>query len=96
MYRARLSAWIPALAAAFLGAICAVLFGLLGVRPIEWAILAGALIAEALGFLYARAKGLKSVEVASYTFACILIGWPVFGFLFVLVRYWITGQTLDH
>jgi uncharacterized membrane protein YjjB (DUF3815 family) len=96
MYRARLSAWIPALVAAFLGAICTVLLGLLDVRPIEWAILAGALIAEALGFLYARARALRPIEVASYTFACVLIGWPLFGFLFVLVRYWITGQTLDH
>jgi uncharacterized membrane protein YjjB (DUF3815 family) len=96
MYRARPSTWIPAVIAAFLGAICAVLLGLLGVRPIEWAILAGALIAEALGFLYARAKALWPIEVVSYTFACVLIGWPLFGFLFVLVRYWLTGQTLDH
>lgn len=96
MHRARLSSWILSLVSAFLGALCAVLLGLLGVRPIEWAILAGALIAEALGVLFARAKTVRPVEVAGYTFACILIGWPALGFLFVLVRYWITGQTLDR
>jgi hypothetical protein len=92
----RTPVWIVAITAAFVGSLLVILLGVLGVRPIGWAVLTGALSAEALGVLYGRRRAFRPAEVAGFTFACMLLEWPLVAIALVFVRYWVTGKAFDQ
>jgi hypothetical protein len=74
--------------AAFAGFLLAVLLLVVGLRPLGWVLLAVAVATVALATLYGRARSVKPAEALGFTFACIVLEWPVLGFATLLVLSW--------
>jgi hypothetical protein len=86
------------LAAAFVGFVLFVAFLLAVDRPPVgwWPALAFVLATPTSAALLARKVGLPVLEVWVDTLAFVLLSWPVFGFLALLARYWLTGQAIGN
>jgi hypothetical protein len=81
--------WGIAATAAFLGWLLALLLATVGVRP-------GGLVLGIAGVglltvstLYARVRGLRPFEVFGYTFACIVLEWPILFVATTVIGVWI-------
>jgi hypothetical protein len=80
--------WAVAGVAAFVGWLLAVLLLLVGLRPLGWVLLAAAVTSLALVTLYARARAFRPWEVFGFSFACIVLEWPVLGLVTLLILSW--------
>jgi hypothetical protein len=80
--------WLVAVVAAFVGWLLATLLLVIGARPLGWVVLGAAVVTLAAALLYARARALRPSEVAAFSFACILLSWPVLGFVTLLIVSW--------
>jgi hypothetical protein len=90
-----LRAWLVSLGAAFVGWLVVVLIVLtdLGAGRL---LIATVIATPTLPALYARTTTLRAVEVWGFTFASMLLGWPILWFATVIVRYWITGEPIGE
>lgn len=77
-----------AAAAAFLGWLLATLLLVVGIRPAGWVLLGSAAVTLIAATGYARVTTLGAAEVAAFSFACILLSWPVLGLVTLLVFSW--------
>jgi hypothetical protein len=91
-----LRAWLVSLGAAFVGWLAVVLIVLTDLRFGLWPLFATVVATPTLPALYARTTSLRAVEVWGFTFASMLLGWPILWFATVIVRYWITGEPIGE
>jgi uncharacterized membrane protein YjjB (DUF3815 family) len=73
----RSRSWVAAAVAAFLGWLFATLLLVAGMRPLGWVLLAAAVVTLAVTTLYARASRFRPFEVFGFTFAYIVLEWPL-------------------
>jgi hypothetical protein len=82
--------WLVGAPAALIGWLFVVLLAVVGVRPV-WLVLLAAVVATlALTTLYERRWGFRPFEVFSYTFACIVLEWPVLFLVTLVIAYWVS------
>jgi hypothetical protein len=81
--------WLVAGIAAFLAWLLAVLLLVMGVRPLGWVLLGVAAFTLAVVMLYARARALRPSEVVAFSFACIVLEWPLLWFPTLVVLTWV-------
>ncbi len=80
--------WLVAAVAAVLGWLLATLLLIVGARPLGWVVLGAAVFTVAAAALYARARALRPSEVAAFSFAAMVLSWPVLGFVTLLILSW--------
>jgi hypothetical protein len=83
-----LRSWLVAAVAAFLGWLLATLMLVVGLRPLGWVLLAAAAVTLAVAMLYARVRALRPSELAAFLFACMMLEWPILGFVTLLILSW--------
>jgi hypothetical protein len=88
--------WLAASAAATCGFLTTVALAFLDIRPIEWTALGGAIVAACTSALLGRIKAVETTAALAFTFACILLEWPILALAYALIRYWITGQAIGQ
>jgi hypothetical protein len=81
--------WPPAAAAAFLGWLLVVVLLVVGVRPLGLVLLVSALVTIAATGLWARWRAVQPSVLAGFTFACIMLEWPILA----LVTLALAGST---
>lgn len=54
-----------------------------GVRPVGWVLLGVAVATGVTSALYARMGGMRPIELAAFTVACMLLEWPVLALIVV-------------
>jgi hypothetical protein len=82
------SSWLVAAVAAILGWLLATVLLIVGARPLGWVVLGSGVVTLAAATLYARVRGLRLFEVAAFSFACMVLAWPVVGFLSLFILSW--------
>lgn len=80
--------WLVAAVAAFLGWLLATLLLVIGARPLGWVVFGAAVVTLAAAMLYARVRALRPSEVAALALACMVLLWPVLGFVTLLILSW--------
>jgi len=80
--------WRAAAVAATLGWSLATLLLVVGVRPLGWVVLGTAALTLTAAMVYARASALRPSEVVGFSFACIVLAWPVLAFATLLILSW--------
>lgn len=83
------SSWRVAAVATILGWLLATALLIVGARPLGWVVLGSGLVTLAGAILYARARGLRLSEVAAFSFACMVLAWPILGFLSLFILSWV-------
>lgn len=97
MTRHHLRAALFSATAALVGFLLLTTFLVIVGLPVGWApLVALAIGTPVVAALCVRRTALSAAEVGAYTFAFVLLGWPVLGFAALFVRYWITGQTIGN
>jgi hypothetical protein len=79
---------LAAAVAAFVGWLLATLLLVVGLRPLGWVLLAAAAVTLVAVMLYARVRALRPSEVAAFSFACMMLEWPILGFVTLLILSW--------
>jgi hypothetical protein len=95
-FRRHLRAGLFSAGAAFVGFIALAGFLVVDVRPGPGPLLAFAVATPTLAAFCARKVAVRAPEIWGFTFGCVLLGWPVLAFAALIVRYWITGQSLGN
>jgi hypothetical protein len=80
--------WGIAAAAAFLGWLLALLLGTIGVRPGGLVLGIAGVGALTVSTLYALVRKLRVAEVLAYTFASIVLEWPILFVATTLILVW--------
>jgi hypothetical protein len=53
-------------------------------------------VAGASAALSGRGRTFDTIAAVGFTFACILLEWPLLTAAYVFVRYWTTGQAIGE
>lgn len=80
--------WLVAAVAALLGWLLATLLLVVGARPLGWVVLGAAVVTLTGAMLYARVRRCALTEAAAFSFACMVLSWPVLGFVTLLILSW--------
>jgi hypothetical protein len=92
-----LRAWLFSAAVALVGFLLLVLVVILVGTPIAWEVPVGFLFGTPVAAaLCSRSIRMRWLEIFGYTFALVLLCWPVLTFLAYFVRYWLTGKAIGN
>lgn len=92
-----LRAWLFSAAAAFVGFLALALVLILVGTPVAWEVAVGFVVGTpAAAALSSHWTKLRWFELFGYTFALVLLSWPVLAFAAYFVRYWITGKAIGN
>ena len=77
--------WCVAGVAAVLGWLLVVLLLVVGARPLGWVALLAAAVTLAAAMLYARIRALQASLVGAFSFAFMVLSWPLLGLVTLVV-----------
>ncbi len=65
--------------------------------PVAWEVFAGFVIGTPVAAaVCAHRLRVGRLESLGYTFALVLLSWPVLAFMGLIVRYWVTGKAFGN
>jgi hypothetical protein len=84
--------WIAAVTAALLGWLFALMLILAGLHALGWVVLCGLAVAGAAAVLSGRFENVDPLAAVGFTYACLVLEWPMLTIAYVLIYSWITGE----
>jgi hypothetical protein len=84
--------WIAAVTAALLGWLFALALIFMGVQPLAWVVLGGLAMAGAAAVLSGRFENVDPLVAVGFTYACLVLEWPILTIASFVVSSWISGE----